>query len=418
MSLRIEIDPDVFNLVYLTHGIGNQNYVQIYFGGSSGGKSEFLSDRCILDVLSGRNYLITRKVAATIEKTVFNQVVKSIHKFKLGAYFDVIKNQITCKLNGHQIFFAGMDDPEKIKSIVPKVGVITDIWMEEATEFDRADYKQFTKRLRGISPFKKRLHLSFNPILQTHWIYVDFFGIWRDDKQYVEQDGVSILKTTHKDNMFLTQQDHDALENEKDKYYFEVYTLGNWGIIGKIIFKTWKVEEFNSEQFANYSNGLDWGFDPDPFAAVRLSVDKTHKRIYVCDEVYVNGVTNDIASDLTKKMIGRERIICDSSEPKSIAEFVKLGVHAESAEKGPGSVESGIKFIQRFELIIHPRCVNFRNEIMQYRNKEDRAGNVLPEPIDKNNHLMDAMRYACESLMKAHWSDWVNYELEKLKATT
>lgn len=401
MVINLQLDPEIFNDIYLKHQFNNQNRYQIYYGGSSSGKSVSLAQRTVLDVFNGqRNYLIVRNVQNTIRRSTLNEITKAISSFKLTEYFQVNKTDltITCTLNNKQILFAGLDDPEKIKSITPIDGVITDIWVEEATECEYAAVKQLDKRLRGKSKVRKRLTLSFNPILQEHWIYKEYFSIWEDNKQYVEKDNVSILKTTYKDNKFLTEDDVDALENETDKYYYEVYTLGNWGVLGALIFKNWKVEDFSDIEstFDNYKNGLDWGFGVDPFAFIRSHYDRKRKRLYICNEIYATELLNEDSAKLVKKMIGDEIVICDSAEPKSISDYKKLRVRAMGAKKGPGSVEHGIKFIQGLEIIIHPRCNNARLEFSKYKWKEDKNGTVLPVPVDKDNHLIDALRYSLE----------------------
>lgn len=406
MAINLEIDPAVFNDIYLKHQFNNKNRYQIYFGGSSSGKSFSLAQRTVLDVVSGeRNYLIVRNVQSTIKRSCLNEVTKAINSFKLTKYFDVNKTDmiITCNLNQKQILFCGLDDVEKVKSITPIDGVITDIWVEEATECDYKDIKQLDKRLRGRSKVIKRLTLSFNPILKDHWLFTEHFGIWEDDKQYVEKDNVSILKTTYKDNRFLTLDDIAALENETDKYYYEVYTLGNWGTLGAVIFKNWKVEDFSKieKTFDNYRHGIDWGFAEDPFAYIKPHYDKTRKILYICDEIEAVGLLNSQSAPMVKERAGRDRVICDSAEPKSVAEYKSLGVNAKGAKKGPGSVEYGIKFLQGLEIIIHPRCKAFKSEINKYKYKEDKNGNVLPVPVDKDNHLIDALRYAMEDDMKS-----------------
>lgn len=399
--INLEIKPEVFNPIYLKYQLKNNNRYQIYFGGSSSGKSFSLAQRTVLDVFKGkRNYLIVRNVQATLKRSCFNEVSKAINNFKLGEFFNINKSDlvITCKLNNKQILFCGLDDPEKIKSITPIDGVITDIWVEEATECDYKAVKQLDKRLRGRSKAKKRLILSFNPILKEHWIYKEYFGIWEDNKQYVEKNDVSILKTTYKDNKFLTPDDIAALENESDPYYYEVYTLGNWGVLGAIIFKNWRVEDFSDieKTFNNYRNGLDWGFGSDPFAFIRAHYDKTRKRLYLCDEIYATELENAESAKLVKEKVNNEIVVCDSAEPKSIKDFKNNKVRALAAKKGPGSIEYGIKFLQSLEIIIHPRCQNARNEFSMYKWKEDKMGNVLPIPVDKDNHIIDALRYALE----------------------
>lgn len=402
MTIKLNIAPEVFNPIYLKHQLKNNNRYQIYFGGSSSGKSYSLAQRTILDILKGnRNYLIVRNVQNTIKRSVFNEISKAITNFNVSKYFDINKTDlvITCNINDMQILFCGLDDVEKIKSITPKKGVITDIWVEEATECQYNDIKQLDKRLRGRSKVVKRLTLSFNPILKDHWIYTNYFDIWQDNKQYIEKNNLSILKTTYKDNNFLTQDDIDALENETDKYYYEVYTLGNWGVLGAVIFKNWKVEEFDSSTFDNYRHGVDWGFADDPFAYIQSHYDKTRKRLYICDEIEVVGLLNNESAVMVKEKANNSIVTCDSAEPKSVAEYKTLRVNARSAKKGPGSIEYGIKFIQGLEIIIHPQCQNFKNEISKYKYKEDKNGNVLPIPVDKDQHLIDALRYSLEGDM-------------------
>ncbi|MBA7557904.1 hypothetical protein ES705_50686 [subsurface metagenome] len=140
---------------------------------------------------------------------------------------------ITC-VTGYQILFRGLDDAEKLKSIIPEKGVITDILIEEATETKRDDVKQLYKRLRGKSKVLKRLTMAFNPIIRTHWIFKEYFKNWVEGETEYHDDKLSILKTTYKDNRFLEQDDIDELENEQDPYYREVYTLGRILLKSKI----------------------------------------------------------------------------------------------------------------------------------------------------------------------------------------
>ncbi|HBF2202990.1 TPA: PBSX family phage terminase large subunit [Clostridioides difficile] len=405
MAINLEINPDVFNTIYLKHQLNNNNRYQIYFGGSSSGKSFSLAQRTVLDVFKGnRNYLIVRNVQSTLKRSCLNEITKAISNFKLNEYFQVNKTDmiITCKLNNKQILFCGLDDVEKVKSITPIDGVITDIWVEEATETDYKAVKQLDKRLRGKSKVVKRLTLSFNPILKDHWLYTEYFDIWEDDKQYVEKDNVSILKTTYKDNKFLAEDDIKALENESDKYYYEVYTLGNWGVLGAVIFKNWRVEDFSDieSKFDNFRHGIDWGFADDPFAYVKSHYDRMRRKLYICDEIEAVGLLNREAAPLVSKKANRDLVICDNASPKDVAEFNDLRVNAVSARKGAGSIEYGIKFLQGLEIIIHPRCQNFKNEINKYKYKEDKNGNILPIAVDKDNHLIDALRYSLENDME------------------
>ena len=166
----------IISPIYQKHLWGNTHKKQIYFGGSSSGKSFAIAQRAVVDVLNGRNYLVVRKTGASITKTVFNEIREKIYQLKLHKFFkiNISAFTITCTLNDAQFMFSGLDDVEKVKSIKPRKGVITDIWVEEATEISENDYRQLTKRLRGLSNFPKRIIMSFNPILKTHWIYKEF----------------------------------------------------------------------------------------------------------------------------------------------------------------------------------------------------------------------------------------------------
>lgn len=376
---------------------------QIFYGGSSSGKSWFLSQRCVLDVLAGgRNYLVCRQTARTIRGSVYQQIERVIREAGLLDYFTLNKSDavITCA-NGYQILFAGLDDVEKIKSLVPANGVITDIWIEEATETERGDVKDLYKRQRGgDEATAKRMILSFNPILQSHWIYKEFFEsvAWSDNQRTHNSQELSILKTVYKDNYFLTTQDTHDLENESDKYRYNVYTLGNWGILGHVIFTNWKVQDLSdmTAQFTNHRNGLDFGFSVDPSALWVAHYDKANKRIYVYDELYQKGLTNDLLAEEVKKIIGTDYVTCDSAEPKSIAELKKYGVYATGANKGKDSVLFGYQWLQQQEIIIDKKCINAKMEISTAHWLEDAGGNALPKPSGVNDHLIAAGRYAHE----------------------
>lgn len=374
----------------------------------------------MLDNLNGANYLICRNVASTIAKSTFNEVTKAISNMGLSQYYKVNRSimTITCLLNSRQILFAGLDDEEKIKSITPIDDVLHRVWIEEATEVKRSAYKQLTKRLRGKTGganISKCVMLSFNPILKSHWIYQEFFNEWQDDKNAFEsmhygksgdKKGISlsILKTTFKDNLFLTAEDKELLENESDPYFYNVYSLGNWGILGNVIFKNWRVADLSEQkaQFDHIYNGMDFGYSNDPNAIIKVHLDKTRKKIYVFDEWYQAGMSDDELLRVCRLMIGNEYITCDSAEPKTIDFLANNGIRAIPAVKGSDSINRGIRWLQDYEIIVDVQCQNFKNEIEQYHWAEDRQGNVMAKPVDANNHLIDALRYAlCDEILAA-----------------
>jgi phage terminase large subunit len=379
--------------------------IQIFFGGASSGKSVFLAQRTVFDLmLGGRNYLVCRQVGRTIRKSVFNEIAKAITDLGVNALFVINRTDgVITHMNGYQILFAGLDDPEKIKSITPAKGVITDIWVEEATETERNTIKQLLKRQRGgDEKYPKRLVLSFNPILQQHWIFEEYFSkVGWEDKQtaYKAQDGsLSILKTWYIHNRFLTPDDVRDLENETDPYYYKVYSLGEWGILGNVIFTNWRVEDLSvmRDQFTNRRNGLDFGYSSDPAALAVMHYDRMRKTLYIFDELYETKLTNDLLAQEVKKRIGGDLVTCDSAEPKSIAELQRYGVNARGAKKGKDSVVFGIQWLRQQSIVIDKTCINMQREAQSYKWKEDAAGNPLPIPVDKFNHLWDGVRYGTE----------------------
>jgi phage terminase large subunit len=376
---------------------------QIFFGGSASGKSVFLAQRAVFDIMQGkRNYLVIRNVHRTNRGSTFNEICKAINEADIRELFNINKTDMVITSNtGSQILFAGLDDVEKIKSITPVKGVLTDIWIEEATETDRDDVKQLNKRLRGKADVTKRVTLSFNPILQTHWIYEEYFKNWQDGIWNYSDDNLLILKTIYKHNSFLEADDIRELENETDTYFHDVYTLGNWGVLGSVIFKNWRVEDLSElkQTFDNHKNGLDFGYGGDPAAVVHTHYDKTRNRIYILDEMFAHELTNDLLAEQVKQMIDRQYVVCDSAEPKSIQELKNLGVRALAAKKGKDSVNFGIQWLQRQEIIIDVKCQNVKNEFMTYKWKEDAKGNTLDIPVDRDNHGIDALRYAYEDEM-------------------
>jgi phage terminase large subunit len=408
-DVTVKISPRVFNPVYMPQ-LKNMSRVQILYGGSSSGKSKFKAQQVIVDLMAGgRNWLVCRQVGRTIRGSVSQEIQRVISEWNVQGLFNINKTDgtITCA-NGYQCIFAGLDDVEKLKSITPARGAVTDVWVEEATETEQDSIKQLLKRQRGgKSDTPKRLHMTFNPILQTHWIYKEYFERleWTDEqKDYIDPD-LSILKTTYKDNRFLTLDDRADLEQERDTYYYSVYTLGNWGVLGDVIFTNWTVQDLadKTAQFTNPRHGLDFGFADNPAAVVVSHYDNERGIIYVYQELYETNLTNPELAQRVVDLVGDNPVTCDSAEPKSIVELNNNGVSASGAKKGKDSIHFGIQWLQQRTIVIDKSCINLRNELQQYHWKKDAGGNSLPVPVDKNNHLIDALRYAYEGDMLETW---------------
>lgn len=367
---------------------------RILYGGAGSGKSHFVAQETILNMISDErfHYLAVRKTARSIRNSIFRLICDLISDYDLTSYFSINKTEmaVTC-INGATLITSGLDDVEKLKSIAN----INRIWVEEASEITENDFNQLDLRLRGLSGLGYQLTLTFNPISELHWLKRSFFDLGRP--------GSFVMKTTYKDNEFLDNSYIKTLmELEKQDYqYYRIYALGDWGSLGNLIFTNWEKQEFDHSTFDNYFNGLDWGFADDPTAFIRVHYDKKRKTIYVVNEFCKRSeFVDEIAGEL-HDLIGRETITCDSSEPRSIADIKRHGIRAIAAKKGPGSVEHGVKWLQSHKIIVHPQCIETIKELTAYKWREDKDGNVIPKPVDINNHLIDALRYALENEMIA-----------------
>lgn len=391
------VPGSAFNACYLPYLFAPQR-TQIFYGGAGSGKSVFLAARAVLDCLAGRNTLVVRQVARTLRASCFTETQKAAARFGLHGFFRFNKSEMSaaCLSNGAQILFMGLDDVEKIKSLTPARGALTDIWVEEATETGREAIKQLGKRLRGPSPHGKRLTLSFNPVLKSHWLYREYFGDFPEKEGLLVTEELLILRTTYRDNRFLTPEDARALEGEQDPYFRAVYTEGEWGALGTQVLTRWRVgaaPEGLPDTLLRC--GLDFGYARDPAACVLAAYDRKARRLYILREMKEAGLTNDVLAEKALEMAGRLPVICDSAEPKSIAELRRLGVNALPARKGADSVLHGLQWLAQQELVVSPDCPRIREELLGYAWTPDGHGGSLPRPMGED-HLLDALRYAME----------------------
>lgn len=373
----------------------SKNRYRVLYGGAGSGKSHFVGQEVLLNMMSSKeySYLVVRKTGKSIRNSVFRLLSEMIRDYELTSYFNINKTDmaITC-VTGSSLITSGLDDVEKLKSVAN----INRIWVEEASEITEKDFNQLDLRLRGQSKVGYQLTLTFNPISELHWLKKSFFDVGRN--------GAFVLKTTFKDNNFLDARYIQTLNDlkEQDYQYYRIYALGEWGSLGNVIYSNWEKQDLSAvkDTFDNHYNGIDWGFGDDPTAFVRVHYDKTRKIIYILDEFTKRGqFIDDIAATLHKR-IGNELVTCDSSEPRSVADLRRNGIKALAAKKGAGSIEHGIKWLQGHKIIVDVKCTEMIKELSTYKWKEDKDGNVIPKPVDKDNHLLDSLRYALESEMK------------------
>lgn len=368
------------------------------------------------------NTLVVRKTYRTLKDSCFTELKWAIHRLDVDAFWDIKESplEMTYKPTGQKIYFRGLDDPLKVTSITVDQGVLCWMWIEEAYEItSEDDFNMLDESIRGAVPegsgLFKQITLTFNPWNEHHWLKKRFFDN--------PDDETLALTTNYLCNEWLDAADRKVFETMKKQNprRYRVAGLGDWGIVDGLVYENWKEEAFEiiskadfldldeAEQKAkNYvfkesaksAFGLDFGYTNDPAALFVGFIDTKDKKIYVYDEMYAAGLSNErIANNVQSMGYGKERIIADSAEPKSIDQLKGLGLKVKGAEKGKDSVNHGIQFIQDYEIIIHPRCVNFLTEISNYTWDKDKLGNKLNRPIDDFNHLMDAMRYALEKFI-------------------
>ena len=341
------------------------------YGGAGSGKSEHAGRKIIIRALQGGRHLIVRKYASTLNNSVIHLIEKILKSENLPYKFTEHKRQI--KVAAGEIIFTGLDDEEKIKSI----DNISSVWCEEASEITPADFNQLDLRLRGETGFYKQFILTFNPVARAEWL--------KDKMEELKQDDVFILKTTYKDNPFLDKEYIKTLQGIKDKNYYNVYTLGEWGEKDNtLVYKDYKIFDFDvSPDFY----GLDFGFN-NPTALVGIK--REGNKYFVKEMLYRSNLTNQELISLLKQYDLKDRIIyCDSAEPNRIEELRRAGFNARASIK---DVNEGIAYLRQIELFVAGE--NLLKEISQYAYKIDRNGRILEEVLKVNDHLLDAMRYA------------------------
>lgn len=353
------------------------------------------------------NLLCVRKTYRTLKDSCFTELKWAIHRLGVDAWWDVKESplEMTYKPTGQKILFRGLDDPLKVTSITVEVGVLCWLWIEEAYEISsEADFDTLDESIRGEVPpgLFKQITLTFNPWNEHHWIKHRFFDAAPDPD-------ILAMTTNYTCNEWLDAADKKVFETMKQNNprRYRVAGLGDWGIVDGLVYENWEerlfsVDEVRQTPGIKSAFGLDFGYTNDPTALFCGLIDTVGKTLWVFDEIYKPGMSNeDIAKAVIAAGYAKEHIRADSAEPKSIDRLYALGLaHIRRARKGKDSVNNGIDFIQDYKIFIHPKCVNFITEIGNYTwDTDTKTGKKLNRPIDDFNHLMDAMRYALEEYM-------------------
>lgn len=256
--------------------------------------------------------------------------------------------------------------------------------------------------IRGTVPqgLFKQVTLTRNPWNEHHWIKKQFFDH--------PDDETLAMTTNYKCNEWLDKADLKVFETmrKQNPRRYKVAGLGDWGIVDGLVYENWEEKAFSINEIKKIQGirsvfGLDFGYTNDPSALFCGLIDTTSKTLWVFDEMYKPGMSNEaISEEITKMGYAKEKIRADCAEPKSIDRLRVLGLqHIRKTRKGKDSIINGIDFLSDYHIIIHPRCVNFITEISNYTwDTDSKTGKKLNKPIDDFNHLMDAMRYACEDM--------------------
>ena len=399
------------NKVYLPDIVGKgygafwrfKGRYKVVKGSRASKKSSTQSLKVIMEIMENTcvNWLVVRKTERTLRDSCFAQLKWAMRQLKVERYFkcSVSPLEITYIPTGQKILFRGLDDPLKVTSITVEVGALCRLWIEEAYEIMSEDaFNRLDESIRGQLPngMYHQVVLTFNPWSDRHWLKKRFFD--------EPSENVLALTTNYMCNEFLGESDLALFEEmKKNPKRYKVAGLGEWGVVDGLVYENWKEQDFGIDEVRKLPGvkaifGLDFGYTTDPTALFCGVVDAAERRLYVFDELYERALTNRAIAERVQRLgYAKEAIVADCAEPKSITELREFGLtRARASKKGADSILNGVQRIQDYEIIVHPRCVNFLTEISQYQWEKDRFGKYTGKPEDDNNHLMDAMRYAFE----------------------
>lgn len=366
------------------------------------------------------NVLVIRKIYATLRQSCYTDLLWAIDRLQVTSLWKATTNPLQLEFipTGQVILFRGLDEAQKLASIMVRKGYLCWVWFEEFYEITSEDeFKKIEFSIRGHLPPEtglwKQITGTFNPWSEHTWIKARFF----DDPD----DDTFTLTTSYKCNEWLGDDDRRRYEELyiRDPRNARVICDGDWGIAEGLIYTNWVEEDFNPlyvirNQNVRTSFGLDFGYAVSYNAFAAIAVDIENRIMWIYDEMYDNGMTNlDIAKRITEMGYSKEVIWADAAEPKSIFELQQGFVEAledsvgtmhryslpniRPALKGPDSVNNGISRMQSFRIIVHPKCVNTIRELSCYCWEQDREGKYTGKPIKEFDHMMDACRYALDA---------------------
>lgn len=390
----------------VAHDVFHHGHTHYDFSGGRGSlKSSTVSVLVPLLLINSpsTHALVLRKVANTIRDSVYAQYIWAIGELGMAAYWEakVSPMELIYKPTGQKIMFRGADDPMKIKSIKVPFGYIAVTHFEEKDQFaGRAEIRNILQStMRGGSVFWN--FESYNPPISR--------DNWANKDSLEERADRLCHKSTYLQAPpeWLGQQFLDEAEHLKatDERAYQHEYLGIPVGTGGNVFDKLELREITDEEINHFDRiyqGVDYGWFPDPFAFIRAHYDKAREKIYLIDEIYQNKLSNEQSAGMIKaKGYTDAYIICDSAEPKSVADFRAMGLPAKAAVKGPDSVAYGMKWLQRRKIVIdRRRTPHAYDELVNYEYDQDKDGNWISGYPDEKNHLIDALRYAVEPISR------------------
>ena len=397
-------------------------------GSRGSGKSKIAALNLIYRMMNypEANALVVRRFYNSLRDSCYADLLWAINRFKVNDMWShtTAPMRFTYKPTGQVILFGGMDNVDSITSISVTQGVLCWCWIEEAYQLgSEEDFDKLYFSIRGKLPdgYFKQITLTFNPWSEHTWLKTRFFDKYVEDPisgEMIKNDlsNVFTKTTTYRDNEFLTDTDRQAYERLSitNPRRARVVCDGEWGVAEGLIYDDWEVKDFDIYDVMRKNKnirttcGLDFGFTISYNAFVSAAVDVPGRTIWVWDEMYERGLSNlDIAKRITEMGYGKEEIWADSAVPKDIytlktgsgcveESFDENGeacIHTYSLPniqgslKGADSVLTGIKQLQSFHMIVHPRCKNFETELLNYSWDVDKDGKNIEKPVKDYDHL-------------------------------
>ena len=375
--------------------LGSDSRYFVITGGRGSGKSYSLNSFLLLLTYEvGHVILFTRYTLTSANVSIIPEFIDKIESADLSNDFYITKDEIINLKTGSKILFKGIKTSSGTQTANLKslAGVTT--WVldeaEELTDEETFEKIDFSIRTKGI---QNRVILVLNPATKEHFIYKKFFedkGI-QSGSNLINGD-TTYIHTTYLDNIEnLSESFVNQIENIKnrrpEKYKHQI--LGGWLDKAEgVIFNNWSIGKY--ENVGKSIFGQDFGFSNDPTTLIECNIDASNKRIYINECFSLQSLTTSQIYNLNKQYVNDALIVADSAEPRLISELSNLGLNIVPTIKGQGSVTYGISLLQDYDLIVTPESINLIKELNNYCWLEKKSNT----PIDKHNHLIDALRYA------------------------